>query len=85
MEQGSMTNQALWEDEMFEEIQIGDKVFYFNERLQECSGDALMRGPAGWVVSCEHGTVVVNDGENYAGHTPAKNRKPDHLGHFLNG
>ena len=86
MEQGSMTNQALWEDEMFEEIQIGDKVFYFNERLQECSGDALMRGPAGWVVVIKDvNTVVVNEGDNYAGHTESKKRVKDHLGEFLNG
>jgi len=27
---------------------------------------------------------VVNEGYNYLGHTPAKMRTPDHLGHFLN-
>jgi len=27
----------------------------------------------------------VNEGYNYLGHTPAKDRQPDHLGHFLNG
>ena len=75
----------MHKDEMFEEIQIGDKVFYFNQRLQECSGRALMRGQAGWVVSCEHGPVVVNEGNNYAGHTPGKTRRPDHMGAFLNG
>jgi len=26
----------------------------------------------------------VNEGYNYLGHTPAKDREPDHLGHFLN-
>ena len=43
-----------------------------------------MVGPEGWVVSCENGPVVVNEGNNYAGHTPGKGREPDHLGHFLN-
>jgi hypothetical protein len=28
---------------------------------------------------------VVNDGYNYMGHKPAKDRQPDHLGEFLNG
>jgi len=27
---------------------------------------------------------VVNEGYNYLGHKPAKDRQPDHLGHFLN-
>ena len=71
-------------DEAFLEIQKGDKVYYFNAQLQECSGKAVLAGPDGWVVSCEHGPVVVNEGNNYAGHTPGKGREPDHLGHFLN-
>ena len=43
----------MWTDEMFDEIQVNDKVYYFNTKLQECSGKALMRGPAGWVVVIE--------------------------------
>ena len=76
----------MWTDEMFDEIQVNDKVYYFNTKLQECSGKALMRGPAGWVVVIEDGdTVVVNEGDNYAGHTEGKKRVKDHLGEFLNG
>ena len=71
-------------DEAFSEIQVNDKVYYFNAQLQECSGTALMVGPAGWVISCEHGPVVVNEGDNYAGHTPGKDRKQDFLGMWLN-
>ena len=71
-------------DEAFSEIQKGDKVYYFNAQLQECSGTAIMVVPAGWVVSCEHGPVVVNEGDNYAGHTPGKDRKQDFLGMWLN-
>ena len=71
-------------DECFSEIQVNDKVYYFNAQLQECSGTALMVGPAGWVISCEHGPVVVNEGDNYAGHTPGKDRKQDFLGMWLN-
>ena len=72
-------------DEAFLEIQKGDKVYYFNAQLQECSGKAVMVGPDGWVVSCENGPVVVNEGNNYAGHTPGKGREPDHFGKWLNG
>ena len=73
-------------DECFSEIQVNDKVYYFNTKLQECSGTALMRGPAGWVVVIEDGnTVVVNEGDNYCGHTEGKKRVKDHLGEFLNG
>ena len=46
-------------DECFSEIQVNDKVYYFNTKLQECSGKALMRGPAGWVVVIEGGDTVV--------------------------
>lgn len=74
-----------WQDEMFEEIQIGDKVWYQNNVGQVCKGKAKIRGPEGWVLQTENGAKVVNDGYNYLGHTPAKNRKPDHLGEFLNG
>jgi len=72
-------------DEAFLEIQKGDKVYYFNVQLQEHSGTAIMRGPAGWVISCDHGPVVVNEGNNYAGHTEGKDREPDHFGAFLHG
>jgi hypothetical protein len=43
-----------------------------------------MRGPAGWVLKCDGHARVVNEGYNYLGHTPAKDREPDHLGNFLN-
>jgi len=71
-------------DECFSEIQVNDKVYYFNAQLQECSGTAIMVGPAGWVVSCENGPVVVNEGDNYAGHTQGKERRKDFLGMWLN-
>jgi hypothetical protein len=74
-----------WEDELFDEIQKGDKVWYENNVGQVCKAKSVMIGPMGWV--CDRGNgqpVVVNEGHNYLGHTPAKNRQPDHLGHFLN-
>jgi hypothetical protein len=71
-------------DEAFTEIQKGDKVYYFNAQLQEHSGNAIMVGPEGWVVNNEGVTIVVQEGNNYAGHTPGKDRKQDFLGMWLN-
>ena len=74
-----------WTDELFDEIQKGDKVWYENNVGQTCKAKAVMIGPMGWV--CDRGNgqpVIINEGYNYLGHTPAKMRTPDHLGHFLN-
>ena len=74
-----------WTDELFDEIQKGDKVWYETAQGQQRSGKAVMLGPMGWVIDTGAGEPkVVNDGYNYLGHTPGKNREPDHLGHFLN-
>ena len=44
-----------------------------------------MIGAMGWVLDTGAGEPkVVNEGYNYLGHKPAKDRTPDHLGHFLN-
>ena len=76
----------MWTDEMFDEIQKGDRVWYENEQGQTCKGKAVMIGPMGWVLNTGNGQVkVVNEGYNYLGHTEGKDRQPDHLGHFLNG
>ena len=73
-----------WEDELFDEIQKGDRVWYKNNVGQVCKGRAMLRGPEGWVLKTDNGLPkVVNDGYNYLGHTPTKNRQPDHLGAFL--
>ena len=73
-----------WEDELFDEIQKGDRVWYKNNVGQVCKGQAMLRGPEGWVLKTDNGLPkVVNDGYNYLGHTPAKNRQPDYLGAFL--
>ena len=75
----------MWTDELFDEIQKGDRVWYENEQGQTCTGKAMMIGPAGWVLQLPNGQAqVVNEGYNYLGHKPAKDRQPDHLGHFLN-
>ena len=75
----------MWQDETFSEIQIGDIVWYETPQGLQANGKAKIRGPNGWVLDTVHGVKVVNDGYNYLGHTPAKNRKPDHLGEFLHG
>ena len=75
----------MWTDELFDEIQKGDQVWYENNVGQTCKGKAMMIGPAGWVLqlpNCQ--AQVVNEGSNYLGHKPSKDRTPDHLGHFLN-
>ena len=72
-------------DESFTEIQKGDKVYYFNAQLQEHSGKAVMVGPEGWIVNNDGVTIVVQEGNNYAGHTPGRGREPDHFGKWLNG
>jgi hypothetical protein len=75
----------MWEDELFDEIQKGDKVWYENPQGQTHTAKALMIGPMGWV--CDRGNgqpVVINEGDNYLGHKPAKDRQPDHFGHFMN-
>ena len=75
----------MWEDELFDEIQKGDQVWYENEQGQTCKGKAMLLGPMGWVLKVRNGQPkVVNEGYNYLGHKPAKDRQPDHLGHFLN-
>ena len=75
----------MWTDELFDEIQKGDKVWYENEQGQTCKGKAVMIGPMGWVLNTGNGQAkVVNEGYNYLGHKPTKGREPDHLGHFLN-
>ena len=74
-----------WTDELFDEIQKGDKIWYENSVGQVCKAKALIVGPMGWV--CDRGNgqpVIINEGYNYIGHKPAKGRTPDHLGHFLN-
>ena len=74
-----------WTDELFDEIQKGDRVWYENNVGQVCKAKALMIGPMGWV--CDRGNgqpVIINEGYNYLGHKPMKGRTPDHFGHFMN-
>ena len=75
----------MWEDELFDEIQKGDQVWYENEQGQTCKGKAMLLGPMGWVLKVRNGQPkVVNVGYNYLGHTKMPGREPDYLGQFLN-
>ena len=74
----------MWTDEFFDEVHISDTVFYQNNVGQIRRAKAVMKGPAGWVCDTGGGQpVVVNEGNNYVGHKPSKNRKKDHFGDFL--
>jgi hypothetical protein len=76
----------MWQDELFDEIEKGDTVYYENPQGQTHKGRAVMRGPAGWV--CDRGNgqpVIINEGYNYLGHSKSRKRQPDHQGSFLNG
>ena len=44
-----------WEDELFDEIQKGDRVWYENQQGQTCMGRAMLLGPAGWVLKTKTG------------------------------
>ena len=78
----------MWEDELFDEIQKGDKVWYCGDESDDTvygPAKAMMIGPMGWV--CDKGggqPIVINEGHNYLGHTEGKDRQPDHFGHFMN-
>ena len=75
----------MWTDECYDEIRKGDRVYYQNKQGQTHSGKAVLYGPAGWVINCDHGPQVVNEGHNYLGHKPAKGkREDDYFGKFLN-
>ena len=76
----------MWQDELFDEIQKGDTVYYENPQGQTHKAKAVMQGPMGWV--CDRGNgqpVIINEGYNYLGHSKGRNRQPDHLESFLNG
>ena len=74
-----------WEDECYDEIRKGDKVYYKNKQGQIHRGEAVLYGPAGWVLNCDHGAAVVMEGENFMGHTKDKQgeRLDDYMGKWL--
>jgi hypothetical protein len=45
----------MWTDELYDEIQKGDKVWYENNVGQTCKAKAVMIGPMGWVCDIGNG------------------------------
>ena len=72
---------------MYNEIQIGDMIHFSTPHSQEMKGRAVMKGPHGWVVNAggRYGIPKVVSESNFITLRKGRNRKPDHLGNFLNG
>jgi hypothetical protein len=72
---------------MFEDIHIGDTVYFSTPHTQEIKGRAVMKGPAGWVVNAggKHGMPKVVSERNFIRLRKGRNRKQDGLGEFLYG
>ena len=71
----------------YEDIQVGDSITFSTPHTTEMKGRAVMKGPAGWVVNAggRHGVPNIVSEANFVRGRKGKNRKPDHLGEFLNG
>jgi len=72
---------------MFEDIHIGDTVYFSTPHTAEMKGRAVMKGPAGWVVNAggKHGMPKVVSERNFIRLRKGRNRKQDGLGEFLYG
>jgi len=71
----------------YEDIQVGDSITFSTPHTTQMKGRAVMKGPAGWVVNAggRHGIPKIVSEANFVRGRKGKNRKPDHLGEFLNG
>jgi len=71
----------------YEDIQVGDSITFSTPHTTEMKGRAVMKGPAGWVVNAggRHGIPKIVSEANFVRGRKGKDRKPDHLGEFLNG
>ena len=71
----------------YEDIQVGDSIIFSTPHTTEMKGRAVMKGPGGWVVNAggRHGIPKIVSEANFVRGRKGKNRKPDHLGEFLNG
>jgi len=69
----------------YEDINVGDTVYFSTPHTAEMKGRAVMRGPAGWVVNAggRYGTPRLVSQKNFIKFRKGRNRKPDHLGAFL--
>jgi hypothetical protein len=72
---------------MFEDIHIGDTVYFSTPHTAEMKGRVVMKGPAGWVVNAggKHGMPKVVSERNFIRLRKGRNRKQDGLGEFLYG
>ena len=72
---------------MFEDIQVGDTVYFSTPHSAELKGRAVMCGPHGWVVNMggRYGTPQVVSPKNFIKIRKGRNRHPDHLGKWLTG
>ena len=72
---------------MFQDIQMGDTVYFKTPHSHQLKGKAALKGPHGWVVNMggRYGYPMIVSDKNYIKHRKGRNRKPDHLGAFLHG
>jgi len=72
---------------VYADIQAGDSIVFSTPHTAEMRGKAVMKGPYGWVVNAggRHGVPKIVSEANFVRGRKGRNRKPDHLGEFLNG
>ena len=72
---------------MFNDIMVGDTVYFSIPHSKELKGKAVMKGPIGWVVNMggRHGMPNVVTERNFIKIRKGKNRKPDFFGDFHYG
>ena len=72
---------------VYSDIQMGDMVYFFTPHSKQLKGKAALKGPHGWVVNMggRYGYPMIVSEKNYIKHNKGRNRKPDHIGDFLNG
>jgi len=69
----------------YEDIHVGDTVYFSTPHSAELKGRAVMFGPHGWVVNMggRHGTPQIVSPKNFIKLRKGRNRKQDTLGKWL--
>ena len=64
---------------MYDDIMVGDTVYFSTPHSKELKGKAVMLGPIGWVVNKggRHGMPFVVSEKNFIRFRKGKNRRPD--------
>ena len=72
---------------MFEDIHIGDTVYFSTPHTAEMKGRAVMKGPAGWVVNAggKHGMPKVVSERNFIRLRKGRDRNTDGLRELFYG